>query len=157
VGAVAIVSFVAGSCGGTAYGRGHARPLRAARDVLLVETVLLALVAAIANVIPADVFAWRLVFLGLAAFGMALQQTATRLLHPTQSVSTTYMSGTIERIGSGLVEAVAARSWGGLTLNGAVWLAFALAAFGAGSAAGSLVTVVPCALAAAAAVSLRRA
>jgi uncharacterized membrane protein YoaK (UPF0700 family) len=159
LGGVAIVAFIAGAFGGAAYGAPRGRPLLVARDLLVLVSVLLAGVAAIAVLTPASSFVWRLAFLGVAALGMGLQQAATQRLHPTPTVSTTYMSGTVERIGSGLYDAIATRSWGRFTLNGTIWLTFLIAAFAAGIAArgrSNVAAIVPCAVTVVAAVSLRR-
>jgi uncharacterized membrane protein YoaK (UPF0700 family) len=147
LGGAAIVAFVAGAFGGAAYGARRVAPLLVARGLLFVVSALLAGVAAIAILTPAHSFAWRLAFLAVAALGMGLQQAATHVLHPKPTISTTYMSGTVERIGSGLYEAVATRTWGRFTLNGAIWLVFLLAAFAAGFVAGSSngpLAIVPC-------------
>ncbi len=159
LGGVAIAAFIAGAFGGAAYGAGRAARSLVARDLLVVVSALLAGVAAIAILTPATSFVWRLVFIGVAALGMGLQQAATQRLHPTPSVSTTYMSGTVERIGSGLYDAVASRTWDRFTLNGAIWLVFLLAAFGAASAAGALTgatAIVPCVVTAIATAALWR-
>jgi uncharacterized membrane protein YoaK (UPF0700 family) len=147
LGGVAIVAFIAGAFGGAAYSARRVAPLLVARDLLFVVSALLAGVAAIAILTPTSSFAWRFAFLAVAALGMGLQQTATRVLHPKPTISTTYMSGTVERIGSGLYEAVATRTWDRFSLNAAIWLVFLLAAFGAGFVAGfsnGPLAIVPC-------------
>jgi uncharacterized membrane protein YoaK (UPF0700 family) len=148
----ALVAFFGGSFVGTALA---ARLRGAARTLLLLEAGLLAAVALLWLRLPAEATVLGRVAISGAAFAMGIQQAATEQLHPQSSVSTTYMSGTIERIGSGLYK-LFARQPNQFAVNTVVWLAFLAAAFAVGRLPGtSLLTFAPCAFVAAVAVLLR--
>jgi uncharacterized membrane protein YoaK (UPF0700 family) len=149
----ALVAFIAGCFGGTAIA---ARSRSAARTVLPLEAGILAVVALLWLRIPPEAAVLGPVAIAGASFAMGMQQAATEQLYPQSSVSTTYMSGTVERIGSGLYK-LFARKPTQFAVNSVVWLAFLVAAFTVGRVPGTSVsTFVPCALVAAVALSLRR-
>ena len=148
----AVIAFVAGSFGATAIA---ARLRPAARTVLLLEAGILAAVAVLWLRMPAEAAALGTVAIAGASFAMGMQQAATEQLHPQSSLSTTYMSGTLERIGSGLYK-LFARKPAQFTVNIVIWFAFLVAAFAAGRIPGtSILTFAPCALVAGVALSLR--
>jgi uncharacterized membrane protein YoaK (UPF0700 family) len=149
----AIVAFLAGSFGGTAIAV-RSRP--AVRTALLLESGILAIVAALWLRITAEAAVLGPLVIAGASFAMGMQQSAIEQLHPPSPVATTYMSGTVERIGSGLYMLLA-RKPTQFAVNTVVWLAFLVAAFTVGKIPGTSVsTFVPCALVAAVALSLRR-
>jgi uncharacterized membrane protein YoaK (UPF0700 family) len=86
-----------------------------------------------------------------AAFAMGMQQAATEQLDPQTSISTTYMSGTVERVGSGLFKLFAGKP-AQFVVNTVFLLAFLIAAFAVGKIPGtSVLTFAPCVLVAVAA------
>jgi uncharacterized membrane protein YoaK (UPF0700 family) len=148
----AVIAFMAGSFGGTAIA---ARSRPAVRTALLLEAGILAVVAVLWLRLPAEAAVLGTVVIAGASFAMGIQQAASERLNPQSTVSTTYMSGTVERIGSGLYK-LFARKPTQLALNSVVWLAFLVAAFAVGKIPGTSVsTFAPCALVAAVALSLR--
>jgi uncharacterized membrane protein YoaK (UPF0700 family) len=149
----AVVAFIAGSFAGTAIAE-RSRP--AARTVLLLETGILAAVAVLWLRMPAEAAALGTVAIAGASFAMGMQQAATGQLNPRSNVSTTYMSGTVERIGSGLYK-LFARQPTQVAVNTVIWLAFLIASFAVGRIPGtSILAFVPCVLVAGVALSLRR-
>jgi uncharacterized membrane protein YoaK (UPF0700 family) len=141
-----VVAFIAGSFVGTAIAAGSRT---AARTVLLLEAGILAAVAALWLRVPAEPAAFGAIAFAGASFVMGMQQTATEQLKPQSHVSTTYMSGTVERIGSGLYN-LFARKPTQFTANTVIWLAFLLASFAVGKISGtSILTFAPCAMVAA--------
>jgi uncharacterized membrane protein YoaK (UPF0700 family) len=149
----ALVAFLAGSFGGTAVA---ARSRSAARIALLLEAGILGAVAVLWLRMPAEAAVLGMVAISGASFAMGMQHAATEQLYPQSNVSTTFMSGTVERIGSGLYK-LFARKPTQFAVNTAVWLAFMVAAFAVGRTAGTSVsTFAPCVLVAAVALSLRR-
>jgi len=146
----AIVAFIGGSFSATTV---VARLRPAMRTMLLLEAGILAAVAVIWLRMPAEAAALRSVAIAGAAFAMGMQQAVTA--HPQTSVSTTYMSGTVERIGSGLFKLFSGKPTQ-FVVNTVIWLAFLIAAFAVGKIPGtSVLTFAPCALVAAVALSLR--
>jgi uncharacterized membrane protein YoaK (UPF0700 family) len=142
----AIAAFVIGSFAGTAVAGASARAVRGASKVLFIEAVLLAVLAALWWLLPLATFAQRVTLIAAGACAMGLQQAATVRLRPTPTISTTYMSGTVERIGSGLRNMFVGDPKT-LTFNGLLWLMFVVAAVTAGRAAPQasvLFAVVPC-------------
>lgn len=95
------------------------------RMALTLEAVVLAVFAVAWDGIAQRTGAPRLGLIGLAAAGMGLQQAATHLLHPQPSVSTTYMSGTVERIAVGLHALVHGKP-NALVFNTLVWSVYVL-------------------------------
>jgi uncharacterized membrane protein YoaK (UPF0700 family) len=132
----ALAAFVMGSFCGTALGKSAHAPGRASRNILGLEVVLLALVPVL-WLFPAGAALPRTVLVAIASFAMGMQQTATEQLHPAPSTSTTFMSGTTERIGSGFYSLLSGAP-NAFALNAIVWLAFFGAAFAAGSLAGTI-------------------
>jgi uncharacterized membrane protein YoaK (UPF0700 family) len=148
----AIVAFIGGSFSATTV---VARLRPAMRTMLLLEAGILAAVAVIWLRMPAEAAALGTVAIAGAAFAMGMQQAVTEQLHPQTSVSTTYMSGTVERIGSGLFKLFSGKPTQ-FVVNTVIWLAFLIAAFAVGKIPGtSVLTFAPCALVAAVALSLR--
>jgi uncharacterized membrane protein YoaK (UPF0700 family) len=132
----AVAAFVVGSFCGTVLGKSGPASGRASRNVLGLEAALLALVPVL-WLFPSDSTLPRTLLVAIASFAMGMQQTATEQLHPSPSTSTTYMSGTTERIGSGFYSLLTGRP-NTFALNAIVWLAFFSAAFAAGSLAGKV-------------------
>jgi len=133
-----------------------ARLRPAMRTLLLLEAGILAAVAVLWLRMPAEAAVLGTVAIAAAAFAMGMQQATTEQLHPQASLSTTYMSGTVERIGSGLFKLFAGKPTQ-FVMNTVIWLAFLVAALAVGKIPGtSVLTFAPCVLVAAVALSLRR-
>jgi uncharacterized membrane protein YoaK (UPF0700 family) len=138
---IAILGFVSGSFTGTALGKPDAPADRTAGNLLVYEAVLLAIVAALWLLAP-DGTSTRALIVVAATFAMGLQQRATERLASAPPTSTTYMSGTMERIGSGLY-GVLTRSPNGFGYYAAIWLCFFVAALAAAKLAGPAASVLP--------------
>jgi uncharacterized membrane protein YoaK (UPF0700 family) len=126
--ACAIAAFAFGALLGNVAGQPDDR-LKAAARVLFIELLVLACFAGLWLTMSPDVYTQRVLIIGVASFAMGLQQAATQRLHPRPPVSTTYMSGTLERIGAGL-QALAEGRPGKVVFNGLLWLVYLVAAFG---------------------------
>ena len=119
--AVAIAAFVGGSFAGAAIAT------KGARAPLVAELiVLVAFVVVWYAVQPQEAF--QLPALALAAVAMGLQQAATQKLHPQPTISTTYQSGTVERVGEGLFAAFKGEP-NELVFNVSVWLVYLISGF----------------------------
>ncbi len=117
---VAIASFFLGAFFGAALSE------RAASRALVAEIAILAVVAVLWYAFPFT-GALRLALIALGSCAMGLQQAATERLHPQSTVSTTYQSGTVERIGTGLFKALRG-DWRAFRLHAAIWLVYAASA-----------------------------
>jgi uncharacterized membrane protein YoaK (UPF0700 family) len=151
-----IVAFLLGSFAGAALGAAISPARRASRTILIVEILLLAAVAVLWCVLRLASDAEQIGLIVVAALAMGLQQAATEQLHPSPSASSTYMSGTVERIGSGLYELLSGKP-SKFAFNALAWLAFLLAAFLVGRVAGTssiVLGVVPLVIVVAAAIAV---
>jgi uncharacterized membrane protein YoaK (UPF0700 family) len=125
--ATAISFFILGAFLGAWVGeRGPSRT--ASARVLGVEAAVLAALAVVwFRAVPAFEPA-RLLVIAVGSFAMGLQQAATERLHPQPTASTTYMSGTIERLGTGLHAAMRGKPQK-LFFNLSIWIVYLAAAF----------------------------
>lgn len=130
----AIASFVCGAFAGAALSGGEGSGTGGGRRVLWLELAALAAFAALWYAAGSHVEGERLLVIALAAFGMGLQQAATEALHPRPSVSTTYMSGTVEKMGTGLYHALRGKP-NRLVVNGSIWIVYVVAGVGVALAA----------------------
>jgi uncharacterized membrane protein YoaK (UPF0700 family) len=127
--ATAIGSFLIGAFVGS-WIADRATQRWEARSVLIVEIFALAVFAARWDAASPNLERERILLIALASVAMGLQQAATERLHPHPGVSTTYMSGTVERIGAGLHELLRGKPQQ-FVLNGSLWCVYLASAFGA--------------------------
>lgn len=126
--AVAIAAFVFGTLVGSAVAARFTEAAHAANHLLVIESAVLALFAALWYVYSGNQTI-VVALIALAAVGMGLQQVATERIHPKPAVSTTYQSGTVERLGIGIYDALHG-AYQTLRLNGSIWLVYLASAVG---------------------------
>lgn len=119
---VAIAFFVFGAFVGAGLVEGGSDRIRAADRALALETALLVAFALLWSFVSPTPVA-QLAMLAVGACAMGLQQTATNRLHPASPISTTYQGGTVERLGSGVHEALAGNPRT-LARNAGIWFTY---------------------------------
>jgi uncharacterized membrane protein YoaK (UPF0700 family) len=151
----AIAAFVLGALAGSALTDRGPSASRAGNRALAVEAFFLAAFAVLWFFFSAH-RAYVLALIAIAAFGMGLQQAATERVHPKPQLSTTYQGGTVEKLGTGIYEALKG-STRTLLANGSIWIVYLASAIGVaalGDAAPAILGVVPFAAVLAAVVAI---
>jgi uncharacterized membrane protein YoaK (UPF0700 family) len=122
----AIASFVLGAFASTALTERGTSSARASSRAFFLEAAMLALFSALWYVYAATAVL-KFALIAVGAFAMGVQQATTERLHPKPEISTTYQSGTVERLGIGLYKALRGDRRT-LVFNGVVWLVYAASA-----------------------------